>query len=171
MGNKMIFSCAIFILLIIGTVSYHLQPHPFDAHIEWLTANSEFEYHGEDYPEVIYKTEEQIQVIAYTQDKVDEANNNGTDIPRIKALYNHQDNVIILQKGTDIKSHDTAYIIVHELVHYLQMINGITKQESCIPALEFDAYLLQYKWQKAHDHPGPYPNWLFVKMLTSSCRS
>lgn len=169
MGNKMIFFFIIFLITILGTTTYNLKPHPFDDYIEWLTANSEFEYNGEEYPQVIYLSDEEMQITAYTQERIDEAKAKGRAIPHIKALYDHRENIIMLQEGTDLESYDSAYIVVHELVHFLQMINGVTEKETCKPSLEEDAYRLQYSWQIAHNHPGPYPNFLFVQMITSSC--
>jgi len=72
-------------------------------------------------------------------------------------------------EGMDIAAEKTAYIVVHELIHFLQNINGITAQTDCIPSLEEPAYRLQAEWQRENDHPGPYPNFLFVKLLDLGC--
>jgi len=170
MRSKMAILAFIFVT-IVAVFAYSLKPHPFDKHIDWLVENSEFEYNREQYPRIVYRSSEQMQIIAYTQNRLDEARAEGRVIPQVKALYNHNDNVMILENGTDIKSKETAYIIVHELVHFLQVINGVTTEETCIPSLEGPAYKLQYEWQKAHDHPGPYPNFLSVAMIVSSCHS
>jgi len=145
------------------------KPHPFDAHIAWLVENSEFEYNGEAYPSVSYYSTEDLQIIAYGSDRIAEAESTGRSIPKIKALYNHETNTLLFLEGMDITAEETAYIVVHELVHFLQNTNGVTAQTDCLPSLEKRAYVLQSEWQIEHNHPGPYPNFLFVSLLASGC--
>lgn len=146
------------------------KPHPFDAHITWLTENSELEYNGEAYPSVGYHSAEDLQIIAYGSDRIAEAESAGQLIPKIKALYDHRNNRLMFLEDMDITADKTAYIVVHELVHFLQNTNGVTAQTECLPSLEQRAYVLQSEWQRAHDHAGPYPNFLFVATLASSCK-
>jgi len=164
--NTILFLTAV-CLVIIFTSSE--KPHPFDAHIAWLVANSEFEYNGETYPSVSYHSTEDLQIIAYGSDRIAEAESIGRSIPEIKALYNHETNSLLFLEGMDITADKTAYIVVHELVHFLQNINGVTAQTECITRLEKRAYDLQAEWQEVHNHPGPYPNFLFVSLLALGC--
>jgi len=165
--NTILFLAAVCLVIIFFTSSE--KPHPFDAHIAWLVENSEFEYYGETYPSVSYHSTEDLQIIAYGSKKIREAEIAEKPLPRIKALYNHRTNSLMFLEGMDITADDTAYIVVHELVHFLQNTNGITAQTECIASLEQRAYVLQAEWQEEHNHPGPYPNFLFVKLLSSSC--
>jgi len=145
------------------------KPHPFDKHIEWITENSEFEYNGEAYPSISYHSHNDLQILAYGSEKIREAEITKKPIPSIKALYNHKTNSLMFLEGMDIAADETAYIVVHELVHFLQNTNGVTAQTECITSLEQRAYVLQAEWQEEHNHPGPYPNFLFVRLLVSSC--
>jgi len=162
---------AIIILAILPAAStlYLSLPHPFDMHVAWLVENSEFEYNGEPYPSVSYHSTEDLQIIAYGSDRIVEAELAGRSIPKIKALYDHRNNRLLFLEGMDIRAEETAYIVVHELVHFLQNTNGITAQTECLPSLEKRAYMLQLEWQEEHNHPGPYPNFLFVSLLASGC--
>ena len=167
MGNKLIFFLVVFCIGLYGAVAYINKPHPFDKHIEWLVENSEFEYNGETYPSIDYYRSEELQVIAYGKEKIE--NTDSRSLPKIKALYDHRDNALMFTKGMDISDFETAYIVVHELVHFLQNTNGITENTECIQSLEEPAYKLQAEWQRQHAHPGPYPNFLFVRLLSLSC--
>jgi len=167
MGNKLTFFLVVFCIGLYGAVAYINKPHPFDKHIKWLVENSEFEYNGETYPSIDYYESEELQTIAYGKEKIE--NTDSGSLPKIKALYDHRDNTLMFTKGMDITEYKTAYIVVHELVHFLQNINGITENTECIQSLEEPAYKLQAEWQRQHDHPGPYPNFLFVRLLSLSC--
>jgi len=164
--NTILFLAAVCVAVILTSSE---KPHPFDAHIAWLVENSEFQYNGEEYPSVSYYSTEDLQIIAYGRDRIAEAESTGRSTPKIKALYNHETNSLLFLEGMDITAEDTAYIVVHELVHFLQNTNGVTEQTECITSLEKRAYILQAEWQEEHNHPGPYPNFLFVKLLASSC--
>jgi len=160
----------IFSLVVVAIAFVSAQKsHPFDEYIIWLTENSEFEYNGEAYPSITYYSSQDLQTLAYGVDRIKEAESEGRSIPKIKALYDHRNNRLLFLKGMDIRADETAYIVVHELVHFLQNINGITEQTECLPSLEKRAYTLQAKWQEAHNHSGPYPNFLFVSLLASGC--
>jgi len=54
MGNTV--KAILMILAVFLAIAFiHAQKsHPFDEHIKWLTENSEFEYNGEDYPDISY---------------------------------------------------------------------------------------------------------------------
>jgi len=167
MGNKLTFFLVVICIGFYGAVAYINKPHPFDKHIKWLVENSEFEYNGETYPSIDYYSSQELQVIAYGREKIEKADSQA--LPKIKALYDHRNNTLMFTKGMDIKDNKTAYIVVHELVHFLQNTNGITEKTECIQSLEESAYKLQAEWQRQHDHPGPYPNFLFVRLLSLSC--
>jgi len=167
MGNKLTFFLVVFCIGFYGAVAYINKPHPFDKHIKWLVENSEFEYNGETYPSIAYYSSAELQVIAYGREKIEKADSQA--LPKIKALYNHRENTLMFTKEMDITEFKTGYIVVHELVHFLQNTNNITENTECIQSLEEPAYKLQAEWQRQHNHPGPYPNFLFVRLLSLSC--
>lgn len=137
------------------------------TYIDWLVANSEFEYNGEELPLIGKMSFDEIQKLAYGEEAVERAANGEYELDVIIALYNHNIDTIIVNEDFDIENFEHHHILVHELVHYLQDINGIT--DACVQNLEPIAYELQDKWQKEVDHPGPEVNFLFVAMLRGYC--
>lgn len=81
----------------------------------------------------------------------------------IKALYDPDANIIYVPEGFDPLDLNNAYVIIHELVHYLQRVNG--RREDCVAKLEPEAYEIQFRWQ---DEVGPIEretNWLYIYAL------
>lgn len=136
-------------------------------YIEWIVANSDFEYNGEELPLIVKVPSKEIQVIAYGEDTIERAKNGEFTLDIIIALYNHQIDTIIVNEEFDIEKFEHHHILVHELVHYLQDINGIT--DKCVQNLEPIAYELQDKWQKEVNHPGPAVNQLYVVLIRGYC--
>lgn len=61
-------------------------------------------------------------------------------------LYDHERQVIIVNKEFQkAEAHDRS-VIFHELVHHMQYHNGIYDKVKCFGELEKEAYYLQNKW-------------------------
>jgi hypothetical protein len=136
-------------------------------YIDWIVANSDFEYNGEELPLIAKVPSEEIQVIAYGEDTIERAKNGEFTLDIIVALYNHHIDTIVVNEEFDIEKFEYHHILVHELVHYLQDINGVV--DECVQNMEPLAYELQDKWQKEVDHPGQRVNWLFVYFVNAHC--
>ena len=162
--NILAYALTAFLVLLSGTANSDERMLP---HIEWLVANSDFEYNGEPLPSVEYISFELMQVAVYGPETVAQAEYNGSTLPTAHAYYDDERDTIVLQTGFDWDSMDTMHIMVHELVHYLQDINGIT--DPCLGNLEPEAYQLHDQWMVEHNSPAERPNMLFVYMLRMSC--
>jgi len=164
----------IFLIAFLIMAASPLYANPvFEKYINWLVTNSDFEYNGEELPTVKRIPREQMQVYAYGSETVAESEKSGTTLPGILALYDDINNQFILPEDLDINDYKNHHIIVHELVHYLQKINGdynTPEAEECITSLEPIAYELQLKWMDDVDHPGQQPNKLFLFMLSRACK-
>lgn len=144
----------------------------FEGYIKWIVANSDFEYNGEELPSIKRIPREWIEVYAYGAETVAESEKRGTSLPEILALYDDEKNVMILPEDLDLDNVASHHIIVHELVHFLQNINGHydTKEaKDCPTSLEPIAYELHEKWMDDVNHPGDRPDKLFLFMLSLAC--
>ena len=164
----------IFLIAFLIMFASPLYANPvFEKYINWLVTNSDFEYNGEELPTIKRIPREWMQVYAYGPETVAESEKSGTTLPEILALYDDINNQFILPEDLDINDYKNHHIIVHELVHYLQKINGdynTPEAEECTTSLEPIAYELQLKWMDDVDHPGQRPNELFLFMLSLACK-
>ncbi len=158
------------LLLFMSTKAY---ANPvFETYIQWIVENSELEYNGEPLPTVTVVSSDYIKILAYGEITVAEAEFNGVELADIVALYKHDDNTMIIPDTLDLYDWNNHYVIVHELVHYLQDINGyyeLPEYVKCRVKLEELAYELHVRWMDEVDHPGERPNSLFLLMLLNSC--
>lgn len=145
----------------------------FEKYVQWIVDNSEFEYNGEALPTVKRIPKDWMQIYAYGDQAVAEAERKGHQLPKIHALYDETSDEIILPKDFDLDNFENHHIVVHELVHYLQDINGDYESQQakdCVQSLEPVAYKLHAKWMDQVDHPAERPNDLFIFMMEMSCR-
>lgn len=140
----------------------------FLPYIDWIVANSDYQYNGEPLPEVQYHSPAMLLVLGYGEETVAQAEYRNSYLPPILGLYNHDDNVMMLPKGNEVGDFEIAHIVVHELVHYLQDINDFD-DKGCIQNREPEAYRLHEQWMDEHDHPADRPDGLFVLMLAMAC--
>lgn len=144
----------------------------FKEYVEWIVNNSDFEYNGEELPTVKRIPKEWMEVYAYGGETVADSEKQGTTLPEVLALYDNENDQMIIPEDLDLNDFGNHHIVVHELVHYLQDINGYyeTKDaQDCPQSLEPPAYELHVKWMDEVDHPGERPNELFVFMLSMAC--
>ena len=88
-------------------------------------------------------------------------------------LYDHERQVIVINKDfKKSEAHDRS-VIFHELVHHMQYTNGIYNKVRCFGELEKEAYHLQNKWLQEKYDVEIYEtigiNELMV-MLITTCR-
>lgn len=135
--------------------------------INWLVEESQiYEYNDDPLPKIVYATQEQLGAYFYGLDTYLE--NENTLIP-IEGIFRSADEgTIFLLEDFDWGNGSTIDVIVHELVHYLQYINGITF--SCSVAGELDAYKFQTIWLM--DNPLPNrrePSFLMATYILETC--
>ena len=143
-------------------------------HIAWITQNSSYTYNEENLPEVVYLSQQNLNILVHGDFQVAQSEYKGSYLPDAKAGYDKERNVISLLDEYVATDPDIQYMIVHELVHFLQEVNNIDEDiiyASCPVKLEEDAYRLQRMWMIERNDENPLPNPLFVAFLTSSCET
>lgn len=121
--------------------------HPVEAamlrHIDWITANSSFEYDGEDLPDVRFVSQDMLDGLS------------GGRSGETQAVYHHFINVIYLPAGTDPLAWEVQPVLVHEMVHYLQWVRGTLRGAVCAGRFEPPAYHIMDTWIAEHGHQFP----------------
>lgn len=81
---------------------------------------------------------------------------NGLAPPPVEALYEQAGGVDGIYCGNrisidgadvDLDTPAGQTVLLHELVHWVQDHNGDWLEAECIPALEYDAYMIHREWQ------------------------
>lgn len=143
-------------------------------HIQWITENSKYLYNDEALPDVEFVNQATLNLLVHGDYAVAQSEFHGTYLPDAKAGYDAERNVITLLEEYSVTDPDVQYMLVHELVHYLQNTNGIKEDiiyASCPIRMEEDAYRLQRMWMIENNDENPLPNPLFVAFLTSACET
>lgn len=115
--------------------------------LAWLLAILPYGWHGEDLPTIFLVDERQVEIAAGGRDVI--------------AVYKCDRNAIIT-------SSKEKWVLVHEMVHYLQCINGVT-DKVCYGILENEAYTVQDIWRVAKEPTAPRVDWFSVKAMTLEC--
>jgi hypothetical protein len=135
--------------------------------IEFITQNSSLEYGGEHLPEVTVVSEEELQRLFRSSETNASAKKDGRSFALVSALYDRYENRIFLSDLNAIAGPG----LFHELVHYLQDINGkedMFKDHAI--CLEAEAYDLQAAWQTEQGiDPASKPDYGFITTLYGIC--
>jgi len=70
----------------------------------------------------------------------------------IGAVYNSSNNTIYLSDTTQIDTIGGQSVLVHEMVHHMQLLNGKYQLAPCINALEAEAYTIQNEFLVQHGY-------------------
>ena len=138
-------------------------------YIEWLTENSQYEYHGEELPTIVQMPYAWLQVEVFGPETVARSEQQGYELPHIKGGYDPERNIMLFADDVDPWDWSKRDTMVHELVHFLQMTNGTMTE--CPGLSEREAYKLHWQWVEDNGHEDDFeePNWLFVYMLEMGC--
>ncbi len=116
--------------------------------IKYIEDVSTLKYKGEELPEIRSVSPGMIMIYHYGEARVAKADYNGERLMPITGAYDHERNIIYISNQYDLNSESSLPTKIHELVHFMQNINGITKQfNSYKDCLEGEAYDIQYTWQ------------------------
>lgn len=139
----------------------------FLPYIEWIEENSDYEYNGEPLPEVLYYPHRYLQIFFYGEEAVLEAEapDSSIGLLEVEAMFDIDANQFLLRDDFDWEQEQE--VLLHELVHYMQEINGA--MPTCPQASEPEAYELQTKWMDEVDHPGERPDRFTVMMIAMAC--
>jgi len=114
--------------------------------IGFIEENSEYEYDGSPLPEFYIQSSEEMCLVLFD------------DPPspcHIAGYYNDETNTIYVADKPTQHMHQEGYvesIVVHELVHFMQLINGYYDVAPCIQHLEGDAFDIQDLYTDQNDH-------------------
>ena len=138
------------------------------SYIDWIEARSSLTHDGQPLPDLVQWDERKIHVWMYGQDVVDEVEaNESMQLPVVMGLYDPRTRRIIVPARFDPWSFDYAPTMVHELVHYLQDINGTLAE--CAGMSEREAYELSNEWIAQHNHPREPMDGFTIAMIELSC--
>ena len=129
--------------------------------IGWVTENTDYKYNNEPLPEVLFVTPEDLNILYYGHFKEDST--------EIYGIYDYRIDTMFLRKDFDVNKQKD--ILLHELIHYMQDINGTLNEDSCKGDNEFEAYSLTADWQEEYNYtPSVEVNQLFIFMMAASCQ-
>jgi len=137
------------------------------GYINFITQNSSLEYAGQDLPVVTVVSENELQLLVRSSEASLSANPDHRSFALVSALYDRSENKIFLADVNSIAGPG----LFHELVHFLQAINGkgdmFTSHRAC---LEAEAYELQAIWQTQQGIDlASKPEYGFVMTLYGAC--
>mgnify|MGYP001161087364 CR=1 FL=1 len=157
---------AILMLLMLATTPANSQDRITMEMINFITEHTGLEYNGEQLPEVHRHTQQQMCSVLYE--------GNPPDPCTVAGYYNDETNEIFISKTPTQHMVADRYhevVLVHELTHYMQRINGVYETIRCRRALERDAWMIQDRWVIEHqidEQQRPDALWAIVM---SSCPS
>lgn len=126
--------------------------------IAWITEHTKLEYDGEPLP----------ALVSIPRENVINMTGNG----RARAAFDPfagPSGTIYIWDVFDVYALESQFVLVHELVHYLQWVAEPYEFGDCVAPREMLAYKTQFKFQEEF---GPWPkdtNLLFAFMV-SQCR-
>ena len=148
-----------------GAVDRETEEKIMLEHIEWLVENGGFEYNNEPLPKVVYATEEQLTAYFYGLDTYLEE---GDDLMVVEGIFQSGgEGTIFLLNTFDWNNIADLNVVIHELVHYLQYINGISYD--CSVAAELDAYRYQTEWMMENPSSAIEPSYLMAIWIMETC--
>lgn len=144
------------------------QEQQMHNYVEWIAEHSDFEYHGEQLPTIRTAEQQELKEQLYGDRRVRDLQARGSKVPQVLAIYNNDKNEIIYWQQLDLSQYQYHHILVHELVHFLQMTNSV--EYNCPAELEIVAYDIQLKWQRTVDHNSPRPKQSSLDFITGCSR-
>jgi len=135
--------------------------------IEYIEENSKYEYNNEKLPYIQIRTMDELCQAVYPPGFYELVK----DQCAVAGYYDHNLNTVFIADESGPYMVDEGFIetvLFHELVHYLQYLNGEHEMVQCQNALEADAFLLQddyvqYKGYPEEQRPDP----LFAAIVSS----
>lgn len=116
--------------------------------INFIEEWSGYKYDGQPLPEVVSLKDSWLQIYYYGDYEVAQAEFHGAELPKVNAYYNPADTTIYVSDRIPLDSEEVLPTLVHELVHYMQDINGYTESVGeHLVCTESEAYDIQMLWQ------------------------
>ena len=141
--KKIIHTIAVLFALIATPIQASSEDIMLDM-IDYIEERSSYEYSGEKLPYIQIRTVEELCAKAFTPEQLEnmqECNIAGLYDRNLQTIY-------VADKPPRYFVEDGFYetILIHELVHYLQDINGTYEEVACKAQLERDAYSIMHQY-------------------------
>lgn len=134
--------------------------------IRYIESNSTYTYNDEHLPSIQIRTVEELCKSVYP---INAFENDCS----VVGYYDESLNAIFIADESGpymVSERFIETVLFHELVHFLQYVNGAYDAVECKKALEKDAYLLQDKFVQDMEYPEEQrPDMLFA-LVSSACK-
>ena len=133
--------------------------------IRFIEKNSNLDYDGSPLPDVVIQREDEICSVLYEKPMLE---------CDIAGYYNDDTNIIYIRDGPTQHMVDDGFyetVLIHELVHFLQKINGVYETVECRAQLEADAFKIQDLYIDTVGIDENNKNDPLFAMLASMCQS
>lgn len=121
------------------------------AYIAYIEDVTTLKYDGQPLPEIVSESPEEMLLRYYGDFEVAQAEYKGETLPAVDGLYDAEINTIYVVSTYDLNGMDSAPTLIHELVHYMQDINGeyeeVGNDTACLEGLAYD---VQATWQNQY---------------------
>ncbi len=119
------------------------------TYVNFATKWTSYLYLSEPLPKIKIERDGLVQIYAYGDYVVAQAERNQKSLPAVNAIYDRYNKTIYISDKVDLKNKSLEVTLVHEIVHYLQDINGYTDSlgDQNIACTESEAYDVQQLWQ------------------------
>ena len=145
MLSKLLLLCVFFLPLQGVGESDTPDLSPYITFIERWTS---YNYNGEDLPELKQVDSEYLQLFYYGDYVYAQAEFKGEALEKVLAYYDRKDKLIYVTNEFPAQGLEIEPTLVHELVHYMQDINGYTDSVGdYLECTEGEAYDVQALWQ------------------------
>lgn len=133
--------------------------------IHYIETNSTYTYNDEHLPSIQIRTVEELCKSVYpTNAFVGDCS--------VVGYYDESLNAIFIADESGpymVSEHFIETVLFHELVHFLQYVNGAYDTVECKKALEKDAYLLQDQYVQDMEYPEEQRPDLLFALVSSVC--
>jgi hypothetical protein len=155
--------CFLGLLLFFGSSSVALAASQKDdlkhptldliKYIDFIKEWTSYKYDGsQKLPKVEVTKHELVQIFAFGDFEYAQAESKNIQLPTVLSVYDADRKTIYISDQLDLTDPSSEVTLVHELVHYMQDINGYTKSlNGHIECTESEAYDVQMVWQKINN--------------------
>jgi hypothetical protein len=154
------------IMLVLTPIASYAYEDQMLEMIGFIQENTTYSYQGEPLPEIRRDDADVLCQAVYLPEDYEKIK----DQCAIAGYYDHYEDIIYIANepiSTMVEDGFFEVVLVHELVHYLQDINGSYETARCLRELEEDAFFIQkiYVEENGLDE-SLKPNPLFVIFAT-----
>lgn len=150
----------ILLCLLLGFTFQAKADTDLKSYVDYIVEVSSLSYEGQALPKIEAMAPNRLLGYAYTAEQLIESDQTGKPLPTVLGLYVPAKKTILVSADLDLSDKaSSGPTLVHELVHYLQDINGVTQDyDGLLACTEGEAYDIQALWQLENKvRPDEYP--------------